>query len=80
MLQSAEGFKEYLDPGAGSLSEVQAHRLLEDKGRAKTYQEMRDLIKEIDQNSDGCVSLIEWLLFEFHKTVGELSVSLHAAA
>ena len=55
-----------------SLSEVDSHRLLEELGRAKTYQDMRDVIREIDQNSDGRVSLIEWLLFEFKKSVNEV--------
>lgn len=31
---------------------------------------MRDVMREIDQDSDGRISLMEWLLFEFNKTVG----------
>ena len=42
-------------PGELSIDEVTSHKLLENKGRAKTYQEMRDVIKEIDQDSDGYV-------------------------
>lgn len=72
VLECADGFKKYLEPGGVSLSEVDSHRLLEELGRAKTYQEMRDVIREIDQDSDGRVSLIEWLLFEFKKSVNEL--------
>ena len=34
VLQSAEMFKTYMQPGEGSLDEVTAHRLLEDKGKA----------------------------------------------
>eukprot|EP00729_Bicosta_minor_P014656 gene14654-18581_t len=68
VLQSAEMFKTYMQPGEGSLDEVTAHKLLEDKGKAKTYQEMRDVMREIDQDSDGRISLMEWLLFEFNKT------------
>ena len=39
--------------------------------QAKTYQEMRDVMREIDQDSDGRISLMEWLLFEFNKTLDE---------
>jgi len=72
VLNTAEEFKAYLTAGTNSLDEVTAHKLLEEKGRAKTYQEMRDLLREIDQDCDGRVSLMEWLLFEFGKTIDEL--------
>jgi len=72
ILERAEGFKRYLQPGESSLSEVDTHRLLEELGRARTYQEMREIMREIDQDSDNRVSLIEWLLFELDKTLDEL--------
>jgi len=73
VLECAHGFKGYLEsPSDNVLTEVQAHRLLEDLGRAKTYKDMRDVIREIDQDNDGMISLMEWLLFEFNKTVDEL--------
>lgn len=72
ILERAEGFKRYLEPGMSSLSEVDSHRLLEEMGRARTYQDMREMMREIDQDSDGRVSLIEWLLFELGKTLDEL--------
>jgi hypothetical protein len=46
--------------------------LLEEMGRAQTYNEMREVMREIDQDSDGRVSLIEWLLFEMDKTLDQL--------
>eukprot|EP00037_Helgoeca_nana_P017275 m.163635 g.163635 ORF g.163635 m.163635 type:complete len:415 (-) comp23918_c0_seq1:55-1299(-) len=72
ILEKAEGFKRSLEPNASSLSEVDSHRLLEEMGRAQTYNEMREVMREIDQDSDGRVSLIEWLLFEMDKTLDQL--------
>ena len=80
VLECADGFKKYLEPQGVSLSEVDSHRLLEELGRAKTYQEMRDVIREIDQDSDGRVSLIEWLLFEFKKSVNEVTIRPHPSS
>lgn len=73
VLECADVFKRYLtNPTDSSLSEVDSHRMLEALGRAKTYQEMRELIREIDQDSDGRLSVIEWLLFEYKQTVNAL--------
>ena len=66
VLEAGEDFKKYLSFAAteesNSLSTIQAHKLLEDHNRAKTAVEFKELIREIDMDSDGRVRAARGLL------------------
>lgn len=70
ILDKVEAFKAFLQHDSDvSLGEVEAHRMLEAQDRPETFVKLRELLREIDTDNNGKISLIEWLLFDFGKTV-----------
>lgn len=51
------------------LDEFEAHRFLESLNEAMSVVEMRKKLREIDVNSDGQTSMIEYLIFRYNFTV-----------
>eukprot|EP00041_Stephanoeca_diplocostata_P008457 m.125612 g.125612 ORF g.125612 m.125612 type:complete len:830 (-) comp17333_c0_seq1:1275-3764(-) len=73
VLGVVEDFKTYLKFSTDvALNQTDAHRLLERKGRAHTAMELRTVLREIDQDNDNHVSALEWLLFEYKKTIDQM--------
>jgi len=53
------------------LDEFNAHRFLEKLGETRTIKEMRDELREIDMDFNRRISIIEFLLFKYKKTVSD---------
>jgi len=73
VLDLVEEFRTYTTKGGdGQLDEHQAHIFLEKKGEAATVVEFREKLKQIDLDFNKRVSVIEYLLFKYKKTVKDL--------
>ena len=68
VLELKEEFSKFDDKKKGELEVDQAMRLLEARHETKTYTELRELLKSIDQNSNNLLSLLEWLCAFFNKS------------
>jgi hypothetical protein len=68
-----QGFKklDFADAGC-DLDEFYSHKFLETCGETLTALELRNALREIDVNQDHRMSLLEYLIFKYHKTVDEL--------
>lgn len=51
------------------LDEFNSHKFLESLGETMTVIELRQKLREIDVNNDGCMSLIEYLINKYKVTV-----------
>jgi len=71
VLDLVEEFKLYTNRDT-SLDEHQAHLFLEKKGEAATVVEFREKMKEIDLDFNKRVSVTEYLLFKYKKTLKEM--------
>eukprot|EP00730_Choanoeca_flexa_P002483 TRINITY_DN11065_c0_g1_i1.p2 TRINITY_DN11065_c0_g1~~TRINITY_DN11065_c0_g1_i1.p2 ORF type:complete len:252 (+),score=112.68 TRINITY_DN11065_c0_g1_i1:1203-1958(+) len=74
VLDLAEEFKQYA-PDTGvvrELEEDKAHLFLERRGETLTVKELRDALKEIDVDSNGRVSFIEFCLHKYKFTLAQL--------
>jgi len=72
VLDLVEDFKGYANKADGQLDEHQAHIFLEKKGEAATVVEFREKMKQIDIDFNKRVSVLEYLLFRYKKSVKEL--------
>lgn len=54
------------------LDEFQCHQFLEKRGETLTVRDLRDKLRDIDIDSNGSVSLIEYLLFKYDKTLDDM--------
>jgi len=62
---------DFADAGC-DLDEFYAHKFLEQFGETLTALELRNALREIDVNLDHRMSLLEYLIFRYHKTVDDL--------
>lgn len=75
VLQLCEQFKKAAEGQTGHLRELdefEAHRFLEKRGATKTVKDLRDELKSIDLDSNNKMCLIEFLLFNYKKTLNDL--------
>jgi len=72
VLDLVEEFKGYANKADGQLDEHQAHIFLEKKGEAATVVEFREKMKQIDIDFNKRVSVLEYLLFKYRKSVKDL--------
>jgi len=77
VLDEVDEFKTYAKSSAhsakdGQLDEQQAHLFLEQKGETHTAVEFREKMRLIDLDFNKRVSITEWLLFKYKKTLKEL--------
>eukprot|EP00026_Physarum_polycephalum_P005618 Phypoly_transcript_05653.p2 GENE.Phypoly_transcript_05653~~Phypoly_transcript_05653.p2 ORF type:complete len:257 (-),score=77.63 Phypoly_transcript_05653:1093-1863(-) len=73
VLDLAEDFRSYTTKGGdGQLDEHQAHIFLEKKGEAATVVEFREKMKQIDLDFNKRVSVLEYLLYKYKKSVKDL--------
>ena len=70
-------FEKFDDDKAGELNEHQALRLLEARGETKTAADMREMVKELDSDANGKLSLLEWCCAIFGKSWEELHAEVH---
>eukprot|EP01113_Clastostelium_recurvatum_P018770 TRINITY_DN2212_c0_g1_i1.p1 TRINITY_DN2212_c0_g1~~TRINITY_DN2212_c0_g1_i1.p1 ORF type:complete len:234 (+),score=94.81 TRINITY_DN2212_c0_g1_i1:42-704(+) len=59
-------------PDGTSLDEFWSHKFLETVGEALTVLKMREMLREIDINNDKRMSVLEYLTYHYHQTIGEL--------
>jgi len=72
VLDLAEEFKTYATGKDGQLDEHQTHIFLEKKGEAATVVEFREKMRDIDLDFNKRVSVTEYLLFKYKKTLKDL--------
>jgi len=73
VLDLVEDFKTYTTKGGdGQLDEAQAHYFLEKKGEAATVVAFREKMRQIDLDFNKKVSVIEYLLYKYKKTLKDL--------
>lgn len=73
VLDIAEEFKSYLrNDGDVDLEEDLAHLFLEKRGDARTVVELREALKVIDFDRNNRVCFLEYILFQYEKTVDDL--------
>jgi len=72
VLDMVDEFKSFLAPGQDQLDEQQAHLFLEKKGETHTAVEFREKMRQIDLDFNKRISIIEWLLFKYKKTLKQL--------
>jgi len=73
VLDLGEKFRKYIKPGSDNqLDEQQFHKFLEDHVEAQTIKLTRDQLRAIDLDFNMRVSIIEYLLSEYKKTLQEL--------
>jgi hypothetical protein len=72
--EATQGFKDLdLKGDAGCrLDEFYSHKFLESFGETMTVIELRKKLREIDVNLDGQMSLIEYLINKFNRSVPDL--------
>jgi len=51
------------------LNEVEAHHLLQQGGKTMTALELRNELRKIDVDANGQMALLEYLLFQYHRSV-----------
>eukprot|EP01098_Paradermamoeba_levis_P012570 TRINITY_DN5532_c0_g1_i1.p1 TRINITY_DN5532_c0_g1~~TRINITY_DN5532_c0_g1_i1.p1 ORF type:complete len:251 (-),score=115.73 TRINITY_DN5532_c0_g1_i1:23-775(-) len=56
----------------GTMDEMQAHLFLEKKGEATTVVAFREKLKQIDLDFNKKVSILEYLLFKYNKSLKQL--------
>eukprot|EP01119_Soliformovum_irregulare_P006855 TRINITY_DN19274_c0_g1_i1.p1 TRINITY_DN19274_c0_g1~~TRINITY_DN19274_c0_g1_i1.p1 ORF type:complete len:248 (+),score=80.25 TRINITY_DN19274_c0_g1_i1:50-793(+) len=72
VLDVVEDFKTYVKRPDGQLDEAEAHYFLEKKGEAATVIAFREKMRAIDLDFNKRVSVIEYLLYKYKKTLKEL--------
>jgi hypothetical protein len=72
VLDMVEEFRTYVKDKDGQLDEMQAHVFLEKKGEAATALEFREKMRLIDLDFNKRVSILEWLLYRYKRTLKEL--------
>jgi len=73
VLDIAEEFKTFTGGSPdGQLDEQQAHLYLEKKGEATTVIDFRDKMRQIDLDFNKRVSILEYLLYKYRKTLKDL--------
>jgi hypothetical protein len=55
-----------------ALNEFEAHRFLESLGETLTVVEMRQRLKEVDIDFDGKISMLDYLIWRFKRSIKEL--------
>jgi len=72
VLDLVEEFRTFVKTPDGQLDEQQAHLFLEKKGEATTVVEFRDKMRQIDIDFNKRISVLEYLLFKYKKTLKDL--------
>jgi len=72
VLDVVEEFRAFVTRSDNQLDEQQAHLFLEKKGETHTALEFREKMRLIDIDFNKRISIIEWLLFKYKKTVKEM--------
>ena len=78
VLDIAAQFQRYVSPTAtrSDLEEAIAHQFLEKRGETITASALRDQLRIIDVDNNHRLSFLEYALFKFHKTPGEMFTEL----
>jgi len=70
VLNEVDEFKSFLKGSAdGQLDEIQAHYFLEKRGETHTAIEFREKMRQIDLDFNKRISITEWLVFKYKKTL-----------
>jgi len=72
VLDLGERFRKYIKRSDNQLEEHELHKFLEDNGQAKTILFVREQLRLIDLDFNKRISIIEYLLFEYKKTLQEM--------
>jgi len=72
VLDLGERFRKYIKRSDNQLEEHEFHKFLEDNGQAKTILYVREQLRLIDLDFNKRISIIEYLLFEYKKTLQEM--------
>jgi len=70
VLTMVDEFKVYAKGAEdGQLDEIQAHHYLEKRGETHTAIEFREKMRQIDLDFNKRISITEWLVFKYNKTL-----------